>query len=86
MADEYGLLSNSLLSDEELLVELARARKEAELHSCPDLAGGAHVHTGEDAATGAGDCACARMRELEHEVEVRLARRQAPPRRIARAG
>ena len=82
MADEHGLLSNSLLSDAELLVELARARKEAEQHSCPGLAGRPHADAGADA----GECACARMHELEREVVQRLATRGRTPAPVRRAG
>ena len=83
MAEDHGLLlSNSLLSNEELLVELARARKEAERQQCPDLDSGACAHDG----ALRGGCACARMHDLEQEVEVRLARRRPPLRHVARAG
>lgn len=73
-----------VLSDEELLVELARARKEAERLGCAD----GHHESGErrHGEAVARACACVRLRDLEREVELRLAGRGAPGRHIARAG
>jgi hypothetical protein len=82
MADDHGMLSNSLLSNEELLVELARARKEAERQGCAGPGEGVHRHPGH----AVGACACARMVELEREVELRLATRATPVTPARRAG
>ena len=81
MVEDHGLLSNSLLSNEELLVELARARKVAETQGCPNLNGPGHPHPGESLGT----CACVRMREIEREVEQRLATRATPLAPVRRA-
>ena len=82
--DDHGVSGEVLLSNEELLVELARARKEAERLGCPDAhhASGERPH-GEAVARA---CACVRLRDLEREVELRLAGRGAPARHVARAG
>lgn len=89
MPEEHRLLSNSLLSNGELLVELARVRRELELGRCHATAGGSARC---DADARGQDCACARMAELEQEVELRLTARTdvtpGRPRRgrVARAG
>ncbi|GAA1240024.1 hypothetical protein [Oryzihumus leptocrescens] len=89
MPEEHRLLSNSLLSNGELLVELARVRRELELGRCHATEPGvAHC----DAEAPGQECACARMAELEREVELRLTARMdvTPVRphrgRVARAG
>lgn len=72
MPEERRLLSNSLLSNGELLVELARVRRDLELGRCHATESGAERCDGG----GAGqECACARMAELEQEVELRLTAR-----------
>jgi len=60
----------SVLSHAQLLAELARARRVAELTRCPAaLATSRHPVVAEHAAAG---CGCERLLELESEVRRRL--------------
>ena len=81
---EHGVSGSVRLSNEQLLVELARARKEAERLGCPD----AHKESGERrrGEAVASSCACVRLRDLEREVEQRLAGRGTPAPDVAHAG
>ncbi|MGN6634816.1 MAG: hypothetical protein ACTHJ6_05050 [Oryzihumus sp.] len=89
MPEEHRLLSNSLLSNGELLVELARVRRDLELSRCRATDSGSGRC---DGAAPGQECACARMAELEQEVELRLTARvdvrpgRPRPGRVARAG
>lgn len=89
MPEEHRLLSNSLLSNGELLVELARVRRELELGRCHATEPGAARC---DGGSPGQECACARMAELEQEVQLRLTARmdvtpvRPRPGRVARAG